>query len=174
MRREIILMGFSTDTEKFLLYSKEAHYKFQKHQTPFAAVKLYFSGLGAERDKVDYIVGNNFRTDKDFILKSENNFAILMDNTYLQTAEAVINRISKKLSRLRFYCQIKPAQHLKAHACIYAACDKNAKLRFKHFDLIKSLVKKREKNDSPLNLGEYLKWTNTIIGKNHKAFSIKI
>ena len=174
MRREIILMGFSTDTEKFLLYSKEAHYKFQKHQTPFAAVKLYFSGLGDEREKIDDIVGNNFRTDKDFILKSENNYAILMHNTSLQTAEAAINRISKKLFQLRYEAKIKKStKPLNSNACI-SACDKNAKLRFKHFDPIKSLVKKREKNDSPLNLGEYLKWTNTIIGKNHKAFSIKI
>ena len=62
----LIRMEFSTDTEKFLLNSKEAYYKFQKHQTPFAAVKIYFSGLECESAKVDDIVGNNFRNDSNF------------------------------------------------------------------------------------------------------------
>ena len=56
-------MEFSTDTEKFLLNSRESYYKFQKHQTPFAAVKINFSGLGGERAKVDDIVRNNFRSE---------------------------------------------------------------------------------------------------------------
>jgi hypothetical protein len=60
-------MEFSTDTEKFLLNSRESYYKFQKHQTPFAAVKINFSGLGGERAKVDDIVRNNFRSEKDAI-----------------------------------------------------------------------------------------------------------
>ena len=85
-------MEFSTDTEKFLLNSKEAYYKFQNHQTPFAAVKIYFSGLGCERAKVDDIVGNNFRNEKDAILKTENNYAILMHNTSLKSAEAAMNQ----------------------------------------------------------------------------------
>jgi len=83
-------MEFSTDTEKFLLNSRESYYKFQKHQTPFAAVKINFSGLGGERAKVDDIVRNNFRSEKDAILKSENNYAILMHNTSVMAAEAVM------------------------------------------------------------------------------------
>ena len=43
-----------------------------KQHIPFAAVKLYFSGLGGERTKVDDIVGNNFRSEKDSILKTKN------------------------------------------------------------------------------------------------------
>lgn len=99
-------MGFSIDTEKFLINSKEAYYKFQKHQTPFAAIKVYCSGLGDEREKVDGIVDNNFRSDKDFILRSENNYAILMHNTSFKTAEAVMNRISKNLSKMRYEAKI--------------------------------------------------------------------
>ena len=111
-------MEFSTDTEIFLLSSREAYYKFRNHQTPFAAVKIYFSGLGGERAKVDDIVGNNFRSEKDAILKSENNYAILMQNTTLMAAEAVMNRISIKLSRLRYEVKNTTKKpQLNAYAC---------------------------------------------------------
>lgn len=168
-------MGFSTDTEKFLLHSKEAYYKFQKHQTPFAAVKLYFSGLGGEREKVDGIVSNNFRTDKDFILKSENNYAILMHNTSLQTAEAVMNRISKKISQLRYEAKIKAVtQPLNSYACIYAASEENTELQFRHLNLVSPSKKKNETDKTHHNIGEYLRWTKPIRNEEYKPFSIKV
>jgi len=168
-------MEISTDTEKFLLNSKEAYYKFQKHQDPFAAVKIYFSGLGGERAKVDDIVGNNFRSEKDAILKSENNYAILMRNTSLRAAEAVINRISIKLSRLRYEDKITTkTQQLNAYACIYGAGEERAKLQFRHIELINPLGKKDEPEKTQSKIREYLRWIEPIGSKEHRAFSIKV
>ena len=171
----MILMEFSTDTEKFLLYSKEAYYKFQTHQIPFAAVKLYFSGLGDESEKIDDIVGNNFRTDKDFILKSENNYAILMHNTSLQTAEAAINRISKKLYQLRYEAKIKKStKPLNSNACIYATSEENTELEFRHLKLVSPSKNKNETNKKHHNIGEYLRWTKPIRNERYMPFSIKV
>ncbi len=163
-------MEFSTDTEKFIVSSREAYKKFQNHQTPFAAVKLYFSGWGGEKAKVDDIVGNNFRSEKDAILKSEKNYAILMHNTSLKAAETVMNRISIKLSRLRYEAKITKTQQVNAYACIYSAGEKSAKLQFRHLDLINSLGNKNES----AKIREYLKWMEPIKSKEHKAFSIKV
>ena len=171
----MILMEFSTDTEKFLLNSKEAYYKFQKHHTPFAAVKIYFSGLGGERAKVDGIVGNNFRNEKDAILKSENNYAILMHNTSLKAAETAMNRISIKLSRLKYEVKNTTEKpHLNAYACIYGAGEESAKLQFRHLELINPLGNKNEFGKTQPKIREYLKWIEPIKSKEHKAFSIRV
>jgi hypothetical protein len=168
-------MEFLTDTEKFLLNSKEAYYKFQKHQTPFAAVKIYFSGLGGERAKVDDIVANNFRSEKDAILKSENNYAILMHNTSLKTAETVTNRISIKLSRLKYEVKNTTKKpQLNIYACIYGAGEESAKLQFRHLELINPLGNKNEFGKTQSKIREYLRWAETIERKEYKAFSIKV
>jgi hypothetical protein len=171
----LIPMEFSTDSEKFLLNSKEAYYKFQKHQTPFAAVKIYFSGLGCESAKVDDIVGNNFRSEKDAILKSDNNYAILMDNTSIKAAETVLNRISIKLSRLKYEVKNSAKNpQLNAYACIYGAGEKSAKLQFLHRELINPLGNKNESEKTQPKIREYLKWIEPIKNKEYKAFRIKV
>jgi len=164
-------MKFSTDTEKFLSSSRQAYDRFKHLQTPFAAVKIYFSGLEGERAKIDDIVGNNFRSEKDAILKSENNYAILMHNTSLKAAEAVLNRISIKISRLRYEAKITTkTQQLNAYACIYGAGEESAKLQFRHLELINPLGNKNES----AKIREYLRWTEPIKSKENKAFSIKV
>ena len=168
-------MKFYSDTEKFLIGSKEAYKKFQRHRTPFAAVKIYFSGLRNERAKIDDIVGNNFRNDKDAILKSENNYAILMHNTSLKAAEAVLDRISIKLSQLRYGVKNKTKKpQLNAYACIYGAGEESAKLQFRHLELIIPLSKKNEYEKPQPQIGEYLRWLGSAKRNDHKVFSIKV
>jgi len=168
-------MKFSNDTEKFLLGSKEAFNKFQSHQTPFAAVKIYFSGLRSEGAKIDGIVASNFRSDRDAILKSENNYAILMHNTSLKAAEVVLDRISLKLSRLRYGVKNTTKKpQLSAYACIYGTCEEGAKLQFRHLELINPLKEKNESERTPPKIGEYLRWLGPLKRNDHKAFSIKV
>ncbi len=168
-------MEISIDTEKFLITSRNAYYKFQKQQIPFAAVKLYFSGLGGERTKVDDIVGNNFRSEKDSILKTKNNYAILMHNTSCKAAEAVMNRISIELSRLSGQSKIltKP-QQINAYACIYGTGEEESKLQFRHLDLINPSENYNKGKKNKLNIGEYLRWTQPMGIKGYKSFSIKV
>lgn len=168
-------MEFSTDTEKFLITSRKAYYKFQTQQIPFAAVKIYFSGLNGERTKVDDIVGNNFRSEKDAILKTENNYSILMHNSSCTAAEAVMNRISVKLSRLRYESKkISKTNQLNAYACIYGAGEKRTELQFRHLDLINPLGNKNTNKKNQFNIREYLRWTQPIGVKKYKSFSIKV
>ncbi|MGB5748983.1 MAG: hypothetical protein WBM69_18530 [Desulfobacterales bacterium] len=168
-------MEFSNDTEKFLLGSKEAYNKFRSHQTPFAAVKIYVSGLRSEGAKIDGIVANNFRSDRDAILKSENNYAILMHNTYFKGAEAVLDRISLKLSRLKYGVKNTTKKpQLNAYACIYGAGEESAKLQFRHLELINPLRKKNEYEKLQPKIGEYLRWIRPLKSNDHQAFSIKV
>ena len=166
-------MGFSTDSESFLINSKEAYNKFQKHQIPFAAVKLYISGAEGTKDKVDRIIKNNFRTDKDFVLKTTDNYSILMQQTSINSAKLVISRISKKLSQLKNETN-NISQKLKAHACIYAANEKNDKLQLKYIDLINPSVRNCDSDNYRDRIKEYLKWTKPIISKKHEPFSVKV
>jgi len=167
-------MQFSTDTEKFLSSSRQAYEKFQHHQTPFTAVKIYFSGLEGERARIDDIVGNNFRSEKDAILKSENNYAILMHNTSLKAAEAVVNRISVKLSRLSYgFENTTKKPSLNAYACLYGAGEGRAKLHFRHLELIKPLKKREDAEKLQPKIRDYLKWRESLKKKGYKAFSIK-
>ena len=145
-------MEFSTDTEKFLITSRKAYYKFQTQQISFAAVKIYFSGLKGERTKVDDIVGNNFRSEKDPILKTENNYSILMHNSSCTAAEAVMNRISVKLSRLRYESKkISKHSQLNAYACIYGTGEKMTELQFRHLDLINPSGNQNTSKNKKLN-----------------------
>jgi hypothetical protein len=168
-------MVLSTDNEKFLLGSKEAYSQFQKHKIPFAAVKIYFSGLGTETEKIDDIVGNNFRSEKDAILKSESNYAILMHNTSLKAAEAVLDRISIKFSRLKYGKKnTSPKPHLNAYACLYGAGEESDKLQFRHLGLIKPLKKNDESEITQPGIGEYLRWMGPRMKNHSRAFSIKV
>ena len=60
-----------------------------------------------------------------------------MHNTSLQTAESVMNRISKKLSQLRNAAKFKSViQPLNSHACIYATSGEDAEMQFRHLELV--------------------------------------
>jgi len=160
----LILMKFSTDTEKFLSNSRQAYDRFKHLQTPFAAVKIYFSGLEGE-----------IRSETDAILKSENNYAILMYNTSLQAAEAVVNRISIKLSRLRYGGKkATKTPWLKAYACIYGAGEDSAKLQFRHLELIKPFKNRKEAEKLQPRIREYLRWKESVKSREHKVFDIKV
>ena len=168
-------MVISTDNEKFLLGSREAYNQFQKHKIPFAAVKIYFSGMGSEGKKIDDIVGNNFRTEKDAILKSESNYAILMHNTSLKAAEAVLERISIKFSSLKYGKKSAISKRqLNAYACLYGAGEESNKLQFRHLELIKPLKNNNASEITKPEIGEYLKWIGPREKKDHRAFSIKV
>jgi hypothetical protein len=69
-------MGITTDTEVFLVKSKVAYNRFLRDQTPFSAVVLYVSGMDGEKDKVDSIIKNSIRTDRDVVLKTTDNYSI--------------------------------------------------------------------------------------------------
>ena len=166
-------MGITTDTEGFLLKSKVAYNRFLRNQTPFSAVKLYISGTEGAKDKVDSIIENNIRTDKDFVLKTTDNYSILMQQTSINSAKLVISRISKKLYQLKNETN-NISQQLKAHACIYAANEKNNKLQLKYLDLTNPSVRNCNSDNHRDRIKEYLKWTKPINSKKHEPYSVRV
>ena len=98
-----------------------------------------------------------------------------MPNTSLKPAETVMNRISIKLSRLKYEVKNTAKNpQLNAYACIYGAGEESAKLQFRHLELINSLGNRNEFGKTQPKIREYLKWMEPIKSKEHKAFSIKV
>ena len=173
--RAIIGMNFSTACEKFLSHTKEAYDKYEKQKIPFAAVKIYITGSWRYRAGVADMVWKNFRSEKDVILKSENNYAILMKNTSLEAAEAATNRLGMKLYHLTYDSDnLEKNLQFCASACIYGVSEETKKLHFRYLDFINPFYAKRESELWPPNVREYLKWLQPLKIRTYKPISIKV
>jgi hypothetical protein len=169
----MIPMDFSTPSKKFLSLSTAAYNKFENHQIPFAAVKIYISGSRSDRDEFDDLVRNNFRREKDVLLKSNNHYAVLMQNTSLEAAEEATNRLGLKLCR--FTCNFgKPKNNLQlnASACLYGTGKETNQLHFKYLDLTDIFCRKKGSEIRPSQFVAYLKWLERIKIKEHQPLSI--
>jgi hypothetical protein len=168
-------MIFATTSEKFLSHSTAAYYKFEKHKTPFVAVKIYATGSMSDKARLDGIVRKNFRSEKDVILTSKNHYAVLLRNTSLGAAEEAMSRLSLKIRRLAdTFGNHQATIQLNAFACLYGACEKTHKLRFKYLDLSNSHYQERNSETMPSNIGEYLKWFEPMKDKAYKPVSIVV
>ena len=54
-------MAFSTTSKTFLSQSTAAYDKFEKHQIPFTAAKIYISGSKNAGNKFDDVVGKKLQ-----------------------------------------------------------------------------------------------------------------
>lgn len=168
-------MIFSTTSDNFLSHSTAAYYKFEKHKTPFVAVKIYIPGSMSNKAGLDDIVRKNFRSEKDVVLKSKNHYAVLLQNTFLEAAEEATNRLGIKIHRLAdTFGKPNANMQLNASACLYGACEKTNKLHFKHLDLSNTYYHEKETETGPSNVGEYLKWLEPIKVKAYKPISIVV
>jgi hypothetical protein len=168
-------MDCSTINKEFLVYTKEAVHKYENLQIPFTAVKICIRGFGADREEIDKIVCDNFRSDKDIILRSKNDYAILMQNTSIEDAEAVTHRLRGRLSRLTpDFNQRDTISPIGATAWIYGAGQKTKALHFRYLDLIHARCHKKAETNWPGQVGEYLKWKEHSRAKNYKPFHAKV
>ena len=165
-------MNFSVTSDDFRSQSMAAYSRFEKGKIPFTAVKLYVAGPTRDRAELENIVGKNFRSEKDIILKSEKHFAVLLNNTCLEAAEEAMNRLMTKLHRIK--CNSRDSENngpLNVTACLYGACEDAGGLYFKYIDLTTI----NEKNSSEKKVGNftvYSKWGESKGNKKYKSVSV--
>ena len=168
-------MIFATSSEKFLSHSTAAYYKFEKHRTPFVAVMINATGSMSNKARLDGIVRQNFRSEKDVILKSKNHYAVLLQNTSLEAGEEATNRLGLKFRRLAdTFENHKATIKINAFACLYGACEKTHELHFKYLDLGNRYYQERNPETMPSHIGEYLKWSDPMKDKAYKPVNIVI
>ena len=169
-------MDFSTASKKFMSYAKKAYDQFEKQKIPFAAVKIYITGSKRDQLGIVDLIWNNFRSEKDFILKGESSYAILMKNTSLEAAEAATNRLGVKLYQLTHNSDNRDRNfQLCASACIYGASEETKKLHFRYLDFINPFYDKKESEFWSPKFREYLKWLQPPVKiKTYKPIRIKV
>jgi len=158
-------MEFQNISSKFLRHSADAYNKFLKYNIPFTAVKIYFFNPSKACSRADKIILDNFRSKKDFILKSKSDYAIIMKDTSFRAAEAAINRL-----RLKLYYELL----LDASIYIYGVCEKKNKLRFKHFDLSNYSSFPKGVNNFNLTIRKYYSCSVSIKNTKNRSISIRI
>jgi hypothetical protein len=167
-------MECSSIKQEFFVHSRDAIHRYENRQIPFAAVKIRIDGLIRGRDALDKIVCDNFRIDRDSILINGNDYAILMQNTSIEAAEAATHRLRGTLSRITpDFQNSKTNSSLSATAWIYGAGEKTKKLHFKQLDLINPNSQRKKAANWPDPFGEYSKWGKYGHGRNCNSFSIK-
>ena len=165
----------ATTSETFLSHSTAAYYKFEKHKTPFVAVKIYAPGSMSNKAGLDGIVRRNFRSEKDVILKGKNHYAVLLQNTSLQAAEEATSRLGLKIHRLAdTFRNSQTTIRLNAFACLYGVCEKSHRLHFKYLNLSNSHYQERNSEKIPSHMEEYLKWLEPMKYKEYKPVSIVV
>jgi len=168
-------MDCSTINEEFLVHTRAAYHRYENLQIPFAAVKICIYGLRSGREALDKIVCENFRSDKDVILKSKNDYAILMQNTSIEAAAAAAHRLGGRLCRITPDCKNPETNsRICATAWIYGAGEETKALHFRYLDLINPHRHKKAATNWPDHVGEYLKWKEPVQKKDYKPFSIKV
>ena len=114
----------------------------------------------ASKKEIDEIVEDNFRSEKDFILKKDKNYLILMERTTIEAAERAVNRLKSKIGHINKNCgSLKDNIHNSASAYIFGSIRGTKSMRFKYLDLnpnINSFYKKNHK--LTFGYGEYLRW----------------
>jgi hypothetical protein len=168
-------MIFSTTSEKFLSQSATAYYKFEKNKTPFVAVKIYIPGSMGRHTEVDEIVGKNFRSGKDVILKSKNHYAVLLQNTTLEAAQEATIRLGMKFYGMTTVIK-KPGvnNESRASACLYGASEKTNTLRFKYIELIDNGHHGKTSETGSTNVGAYRIWLEPKKKTTEKTVSIVV
>jgi hypothetical protein len=165
-------MVHSATSNEFRSHSIAAYSEFENHQIPFTAAKIYISGCGSGRVEFEDFVGNNFRSEKDVILKSERHYAVLLQNTCLEAAEEAMNRLRAKLHRINGKSG-RPVNKLPLNvtACLYGACEDADELSFKYVDLT-AAGDKRKPGKTVGDFKLYSKWGEPKENKKNKSVSV--
>jgi len=115
------------------------------------------------------IIEDNFRGEKDRILKKDSKYYILMKGTTIKAAERAVNRLKAKLGFIsRSFLCLKATKPIQASAFVLGTSAITKRLEFKYVDLIPHLnfVSKRT-HSLPFCFKEYLKCSETPKADNH-------
>jgi len=138
-----------------------AYNNFESRKIPFAAVKLNVCLPNTNEKKINEIVEDNFRSEKDLIFKKDQNYIILMKGTTIEAAEMAVNRLKSKIGHILTQDgeTLKDSKHVHASAYILGFSGETKKFHLKYLDLnptlnpfVKSIYKMQ------LDYSEYLRW----------------
>jgi hypothetical protein len=139
----------------------KAYNNFESCKTPFAAVKLNVCLQNTSEKKIDEIVEDNFRSEKDLIVKGDKNYLILMKRTTIEAAERAVNRLKSKIGHILTQNgeKLKNSKHVHASAYILGFSRGTKKVHFKYLDLNPTLNPfDRSIYKVQVDYSEYLRW----------------
>jgi hypothetical protein len=153
-------MDFSITNTHFLPQAIKAYHNFESCQIPFTAVKLNICFQNTSKKEIDEIVEDNFRSEKDLILKEDKNYFILMKRTTIEAGERAVNRLKAKIGYITRNCEsLRDINHNHASAYIFGFSRGTKKMHSKYLDLNPHLNSfDRKIHKMPLGYGEYLRW----------------
>ena len=93
-------MDISVNNGSILNKATTAYNNFESRKIPFAAVKLNVCRQKTNEKKIDEIVEDNFRSEKDLIFKEDQNYIILMKRTTIEAAEMAVNRLKAMIGNI--------------------------------------------------------------------------
>jgi uncharacterized protein YdaT len=163
-------MDISVTNNNILTQATKAYNNFESCQIPFAAVKLNVCMQNASKKEIDEIVEDNFRSEKDLILKRDKNYLILMKRTTIEAAERAVNRLKSKIGHLTRNCEsLKDNNHNNASAYIFGSIRGTKRMQFKYLDLNPNLnFFDRKTHKFLFGYGEYLRWFELTKTENSK------
>jgi hypothetical protein len=170
-------MDFSVTNRPILTKAITAHQKSEGNVVPFAVAVLKICLPNTNKKEVNKIVEDNFRGEKDRVLKKDSKYYILMQGTTIKVAERAVNRLKAKLGLLsRNLRCLKSTKRIQASAFILGTNRITKRFEFKYVDLAPHLNFVSERTRSmPFGFEEYLKCSETPKADNHPdSFIINI
>ena len=171
-------MNFPITQNQALDQATRAYQDFERRQIPFAAIKLNIAAQQQNKKVYDEIVEDNYRSEKDVILKKSNAYVILMRDTTLEVAESATQRLKARLGRLINYSNnSKQSNPIQASAYILGSSKGTLRLLMRYLDLSPELNYKPQANILKPSFSEYLKWLNAPEKENdqiRQRINIKI
>lgn len=168
-------MDYSVTIRPILTQAITAHQKSEDNVVPFAVAELNICLPNTSKEEVDKIVKDNFRGEKDRVLKKDSKYCILMKGTTIKVAESAVNRLKAKLLGLisRNSPCLKYTKRIQASAFILGTGRITKRFEFKYVDWapLLNFVTKRT-HSIPFGFEDYLKCSETPKADNHPDRSI--
>jgi hypothetical protein len=154
-------MNFPITQNQALDQATRAYQNFERRRIPFAAIKLNIATQRGNKQVCDEIVEDNYRSEKDVIVKKSDAYVILMQDTTLEVAESATQRLKARLGQLRSYANnSEQSNPIQASAYILGSSKGTQELLMRYLDLSPELNFKPQVDISQPSFSEYIKWLN--------------
>lgn len=168
-------MNFPITSKRIFAQAERAIENFERHEIPFAAVKLNIFIQNADKKEIDEMVEENFRTEKDLILNNHRAYIILMHDTTIEAAESAVKRLKIRIDLLNQYGRrLKDMNQVHATAYIIGSKKGTSKLQVRYLDLSSQLNFKKSVDNWKFSLNEYLRWLEIPQNNHSSAINIRV
>jgi hypothetical protein len=153
------MMNIPVKTHQSLHQPALAHEDFDQANLPFSAAKLTISLNSTTKKKIDEIVEDNFRNEKDVVINKNQGYIVLMRDTTIEAAESAVNRLKNRLSQLaRYSNRLKKFGQVQGSAYILGPDKKTSKLQARFLDFGPEHDSRKNSDAAEFGIEEYLKW----------------